>query len=87
MSLHADRFYKIVTSSTILADAHGYTDVSPNQYFTTFVETSATTMEYGDKRLSNGESQYLRNLNYIKENVNNELLRRQKNDAPARLCT
>lgn len=81
MSLHADRFYKIVTSSTILADAHGYTDVSPNQYFTTFVETSATTMEYGDKRLSNGESQYLRNLNYIKENVNNELLRRQKNDA------
>lgn len=81
MSLHADRFYQILTSAKILSDAQGYTDISPNQYFTTFIETSATTMEYGDKRLSNGESQYLRNLNYIKENVNNELLKRQQNDS------
>jgi hypothetical protein len=81
MSLHAEKMHDILTSTRVIEEATEYADMSPNQYFTTFVEIASTTKEYGDKVLNTGESMFLRNLNFLKEEVNNELLRRQTNAA------
>lgn len=81
MGLHAEKMHEILTSTHIVENAAEYADISPNHYFTTFMEVASTTMEYGDKRMDNGESMFLRNLNFLKEEINNELLRRQSNAA------
>lgn len=81
ISLHAARIHKILTSTHVLDGAEDYADISPNQFFTTFVEICATTIEYGDKKLQDGGSMFERNLTFLKEEVNNELLRRQMNNA------
>lgn len=81
ISLHAERIHQILTSTNILEDAADYADISPNRFMTTFVEIASTTMEYGDKKLSHGESLFLHNLSFLKEEINTELLRQQENDA------
>ena len=81
ISLHAARIHKILKSTHVIDGAEDYADISPNQFFTTFVEICATTIEYGDKKLADGGSMFERNLTFLKEEVNNELLRRQMNNA------
>jgi hypothetical protein len=81
MGIHAEKIFEILTSTRVIEAATEYADISPSKYFTTFVEIASTTKEYGDKILPTGESMFLRNLNFLKEEVNNELLRRQTNAA------
>lgn len=81
ISLHATRIHKILRSTHVIDGAEDYADISPNQFFTTFVQICATTIEYGDKQLENGGSLFERNLTFLKEEVNNEILRRQMNNA------
>ena len=79
MALHASRIYEIVTSTRISEKVEEYTDAAPNRFFEMFAAVCATIQEYGDKKLENGESLFLKNLNYIKEEVYVEITRREKN--------
>lgn len=77
LSLHVRKIYDMVTSTNIKQAADQYVQDSPNRYFTTFASICASIKDYGDKKLENGSSLFLTNLNYLNEEVNMELLRRQ----------
>lgn len=81
ISLHAERIHEILISTDISKALNEYNDMAPNKYLMTFAAIAATTMEFGDKKMKNGESLFLRNLNFLKEEINIELLRRKKSDA------
>lgn len=82
IGLHATRIHQILTSTRVEDEVNDYVDEAPNRFFMTFAAICGTTVEYGDKRLGvNKESMFLRNLNFLKEEVNIELLRRKKNDS------
>lgn len=82
IGLHATRIHQILTSTRVEDAVNDYVDEAPNRFFMTFVAICGTTVEYGDKRLGvTKESMFLRNLNFLKEEVNIELLRRKKNDS------
>lgn len=77
MALHAERFYEVFTSTNVESAAGNYADISPNRFFTTFVAIGASAMEYGDEKEN---STFLLNLNYLKEEVDIELNKREEND-------
>lgn len=80
ISLHVTRIYEIVISTNVSAEVEKYTDIAPNRFFEMFAAVCATIQEYGDKTLENGESLFLKNLNYIKEEIYVEVNKREKNN-------
>ena len=80
MGLHASRIYKILTSTDVGREVDRYTDIAPNRFMLTFVAICATIKEYGDKKLEDGQSLFLTNINYLKEEINVEMLRQRRND-------
>lgn len=79
MGLHATKIYKILTSTDVEHEVDKYTDVAPNKFVLTLVAICATIKEYGDKKLEDGQSLFLTNINYLKEEINVELIRRKRN--------
>lgn len=80
MGLHATKIHKILTSTNMSVEVDKYTDIAPNKFMLTFVATCATIREYGDKRMDDGQSLFLKNINYIKEEINTELVKRRHID-------
>lgn len=80
MGLHATRIYKILTSTNVEQEVDKYTDIAPNKFMLTLVAICATIKEYGDKKLEDGQSLFLTNINYLKEEINVELIRRKRNN-------
>lgn len=80
ISLHAVKLHAVLISTDITKAVNRYIDTAPNKFFMTLAAISATTMEYGDKKLERGDSLFLKNLNFLKEEVNIELLKQQKNN-------
>ena len=54
-----------------------YKEIAPNKFFLTFLALSQITLEYGDT-IHEGRSVFLDNLNYLKKEVNIEILKREK---------
>ncbi len=79
MGLHATKIYKILTSTHVEEEVDKYTDTAPNKFVLTLVAICATIKEYGDKKLDDGQSLFLTNINYLKEEINVELIRRRRN--------
>ncbi len=79
MGLHATKIYKMLTSTNVEHEVDKYTDVAPNRFILTMVAICATIKEYGDKKLDNGQSLFLTNINYLKEEINGELIKRKRN--------
>lgn len=79
MGLHATKIYSILTSTNVEHEVDKYTDVAPNKFVLTLVAICATIKEYGDKKLDDGQSLFLTNINYLKEEINVELIRRKRN--------
>ncbi len=79
MGLHASKIYKILTSTHVENEVDKYTDIAPNNFMLTLVAICATVKEYGDKRLENNQSLFLTNINYLKEEINVEIIRRRRN--------
>lgn len=79
MGLHATKIYKILTSTNVENEVDKYTDTAPNKFVLTLVAICATIKEYGDKKLEDGQSLFLTNINYLKEEINVELIRRKRN--------
>ncbi len=80
IGLHATRLHQILTSTRVEDEADKYVDEAPNKFLMTLAAIMATTMEYGDTKLENGQSLFLKNLNFLKEEVNMESIRSRKND-------
>jgi len=77
MALHANRMYEILTDTNIDDRVNQFNEVAPNKYMRTFITMSYMVQRFGDK-LIEGKSVYLANLNYLKQEINMELLRREK---------
>ncbi|MCR4924008.1 MAG: hypothetical protein K5931_08400 [Lachnospiraceae bacterium] len=79
MGLHATKIYKMLTATNVEHEVDKYTDIAPNKFVLTMVAICATIKEYGDKKLDDGQSLFLTNINYLKEEINVELIKRRRN--------
>lgn len=77
ISLHANRMYEVLTSSDVDESIEQYNDTAPNKFMKTFIAMCCLVQRFGDKSADN-KSVYLNNLNYLKQEINMELLRREK---------
>jgi hypothetical protein len=77
MSLHANRMYETLTDSNIDDSLDRFNECAPNKFMRTFVAMSYLVLRFGDKTIEEN-SNYLTNLNYLKQEINMELLRREK---------
>ncbi len=80
VNLHVNRIYEIIISTHISEEVEKYTDIAPNRFLEMFAAICATIQEYGDKKLENGESLFLKNLEYLKSEVYVEINKREKNN-------
>lgn len=79
MSLHGNAFYKILTSNDVESEIEKYYDIAPNKYFKTFLALCNLVQRFGD-RIVEERSVFLSNINYLREEVKYELLRKEKLD-------
>lgn len=77
MSLHANRMYEVLTDTDVDDRIDQLNEAVPNKYMRTFIAMSYLVQRFGDKS-PEGRSVYLSNLNYLKQEINMELLRREK---------
>lgn len=54
-----------------------YKDIAPNSFFMTFYALCETVKLYGDKQVE-GKSLFISNLSYLKDDINIELLKRER---------
>lgn len=82
ISLHANKIYNIVTSTDVEAEVEKYIEVAPNRFLLLLSAICSSVKEYGDKAMENGKSLFLKNLNFLKSELNEERNRlRKRNDA------
>ena len=79
ISLHMQKIYDVVTSSNIKYEVDKYVSTAPNKYLITFLSICSTIKEMGDSILSDGTSVFINDLNYLKDEINQEIIFRQKN--------
>lgn len=79
MALHATKIYEILTSSNVEDEIEAYNDIAPNKYFRAFLSNCYIVQKFGDK-IVDGQSMFLTNLNFIKQEIQMELLKRSKLD-------
>ncbi len=79
MSLHATKIYDVLTSSNVEDEIEAYNDMAPNKYFRAFLSNCYVVQKFGDK-IVDGQSMFLTNLNFIKQEIQMELLKRRKLD-------
>lgn len=79
MSVHANKMYEILTSDDPEDEIEKYNELAPNKFFKAFLANCYIVQKFGDKIVDN-ESMFLTNLNYLKQEINMEMLRRKKLD-------
>lgn len=79
ISRQGERIYEILVSDEPEAELEKYYDIAPNSYLKEFAGLSYLTKEFGD-RLVDGASLYLKNLNNITQEMQLEILKRDKLD-------
>lgn len=77
IGLHATIIHDMITSSNPDAEIQNYVDVAPNRFLLLFAAILETVEEHGDK-LINGRSMFIKNLDYLKQELGNERVRLQK---------
>lgn len=79
VTFQADRIYEIMISAEPEIELEKYYDVAPNRFLKAFAGVSYLTKEFGDRRV--GEiSLYLKNMNNITQELQLEILKRDKID-------
>ena len=78
ISLHVQSIYDIIIDPNMRYLIDQYVPIAPNKYVMMFLSICASVTEYGDKELEDGTSLFLNDLNYLKEEVNNEQIAREK---------
>lgn len=79
VSRQGEKIYEILISDDPEIELEKYYDVAPNSYLKEFAGVSYLTREFGDRTI-NGASLYLKNLNNITEEMQLEILKREKLD-------
>lgn len=81
IGLHIRKIYDVLNSVDVDKEAQSYNETAPNRFLQTFLATCVTVEKYGDRKIE-GESQtvFLKNLNYLKQEVNIEILKQKKNN-------
>ena len=78
--LHISKIYDIITDVHLTDRVEEYTNIAPNRFLKIFTSICATIQEYGDKILPSGESLFLKNLEYVKQEVYIELNKIRNNE-------
>ena len=76
----AERIYEVLISDDPETELEKYYDVAPNSYLKEFAGISYLTKEFGDRKDKDGASLYLKNLNNITQEMQIEILKRDKLD-------
>ena len=79
VSRQAEKIYEILTSNDPETELEKYYDIAPNSYLKEFAGISYLTKEFGDRKID-GASFYLKNLNNITQEMQLEILKRDKLD-------
>lgn len=79
MARQAEKIYEVLISDDPESELEKYYDVAPNSYLKEFAGVSYLTKEFGDRTV-NGSSLYLKNLNNITQEMQLEILKRDKLD-------
>ena len=79
MSRQAEKIYEVLISDDPESELEKYYDVAPNSSLKEFAGVSYLTKEFGDRTV-NGASLYLKNLNNITQEMQLEILKRDKLD-------
>ncbi len=80
VSRQAEKIYEILISDDPEMELEKYYDVAPNSFLKEFAGISYLTKEFGDRQDSDGASLYLKNLNNITQEMQIEILKREKLD-------
>ena len=80
VSRQGEKIYEILISDDPETELEKYYDVAPNSFLKEFAGISYLTREFGDRTDENGASLYLKNLNNITEEMQLEILKREKLD-------
>lgn len=77
ISRQAEKIYEILNSQDPETDLEKYYDIAPNNYIKEFAGISYLTQEFGDRKVD-GASLYLKNLENITQEMQIEILKRDK---------
>lgn len=80
ISRQGEKIYEILISDDPEEELERYYDVAPNSYLKEFAGISYLTREFGDRKTETGASQFLKNLNNITQEMQIEILKRDKLD-------
>lgn len=79
VSRQAEKIYEVLISDDPEGELEKYYDIAPNSYLKEFAGVSYLTKEFGDRKVD-GASLYLKNLNNITQEMQLEILKRDKLD-------
>ncbi len=79
MSRQAEKIYEVLISNDPEGELEKYYDIAPNSYLKEFAGVSYLTKEFGDRKIDKA-SLYLKNLNNITQEMQLEILKRDKLD-------
>ena len=77
ISRQCEKIYEILTSDDPETELEKYYDVAPNNYLKEFAGISYLTKEFGDRKID-GASLYLKNVDNITQEMQIEILKRDK---------
>lgn len=77
IGLHGELIYHMLKEEGGTAQIEIYREMAPHPFFVTFYALCESVIRYGDKKVK-GRSVFLTNLGYLKDEVNVEMLKRQK---------
>ncbi|HIT70985.1 MAG TPA: hypothetical protein IAD08_03615 [Candidatus Scatovivens faecipullorum] len=80
VSRQAEKIYEVLISDDPETELEKYYDIAPNSYLKEFAGVSYLTKEFGDRKDKDGASLYLKNLNNITQEMQIEILKRDKLD-------
>ena len=77
VSRQGEKIYEILISNDPETELEKYYDIAPNSFLKEFAGISYLTKEFGDRKV-NGASLYLKNVNNITQEMQLEILKRDK---------
>ncbi len=77
VSRQGEKIYEILISDDPEMELEKYYDIAPNSFLKEFAGVSYLTKEFGDRKI-NGASLYLKNINNITQEMQLEILKRDK---------
>ena len=80
VSRQSEKIYEILISDDPETELEKYYDIAPNSYLKEFAGISYLTKEFGDRKDKDGASLYLKNLNNITQEMQIEIMKRDKLD-------